>query len=141
MDMDALPLALAEPPSEANLRTNSAGIQLCLLQEQDPRGNAGQRIGVRSAVGDWIGRWWGFEGGGLGYVKLTGNAAQCLATYSPRCVLNEFRLLHINYHGLAKRQSQAQTSNQTWTWTTRRTWRDSETETKTETPTKTERAH
>lgn len=53
MDMDALPLALAEPPSGANLRTNSAGIQLCLLQEQDPRGNAGHRIGVRSAVGDW----------------------------------------------------------------------------------------
>jgi len=54
--------------------------------------------GCRSELGGWE----------LGCVALTGNAAQCLATYSPRCVLNEFRLLHINYHGLAKRQSQAQ---------------------------------
>jgi len=59
--------------------------------------------GCRSELGGWE----------LGCVALTGNAAQCLATYSPRCVLNEFRLLHINYHGLAKRQSQAQPSEQT----------------------------
>lgn len=77
-DVDAPPSALARPPAEANLRTNSDNFAHC----RAPGSGSGRRAWACGC--------------------LTRTAAQCLATYSPRCLLNEFRLLHINYHGLAE---------------------------------------